>query len=84
MWKEGSVLQYLKVFSNAADIIGFAYIFWTSSRSKLDTLNMANIARQGMCAPTRLLIFLPANHFLEQPDVRGTIFGTDFDEGEVG
>ena len=83
MWKEGSVLWHLNMCSNATDLLGFVHLFWMAGRSKLETLDMANMTQQWMCAPTWLLLFVLANRVLRQLDMRGAIFGTGVDEREV-
>ena len=41
------------------------------------------MTREGICAPTRFLLFVLSNRFLQQLDVRGTIFGMGFNERDM-
>ena len=46
LWKEGSVLWYLTMSSNAFDLLGFVHLFWIAGKSKLETLDAVTTTRQ--------------------------------------
>ena len=64
-WEDKSVLRHLNVSGNAPDLLGYTHLFWMAGRSRLETFDAAmDLTHEGICAPTRLLLFGLANRFL--------------------
>ena len=78
------MLRHLNVSSNVPDLVGYAHLFWMAGRSRLETFDVAtDMTQEGICAHTRLLLFVLENRSLQWLDVWGTIFGIGFDYGEM-
>ena len=61
-----NVLRHLNVSSNAPDLLGYAHLFWMAGRFKLETFDaVIDLTREGIRAPTRLLLFVLAKHFMQ-------------------
>ena len=83
-WPTPSALPHLNISSNAPDLVGYAHLLWMAGRSSLETFDAAiDMSREGIQAPTRLLLFILSNSSLQRLDVRGTIFGIGMDNGEM-